>query len=311
MRLCAATVVRNEGDVIEAFVRHNLAFLDHLAIVDHGSTDDTPDVLAALAREGLPITLRRDDRVAFLQPEILTPLARELLAMQGAAFVFMLDADEFVATPSRIALERVLARVPPGVHALANWRTYVPDFVHAPASDLRARLASARCVPDAREAAYKVIVGRHFLDTPTAFVAMGNHRVFPSDDAPHLRCPHVRLPDEAAAVAHVPIRSAAQLTTKVAIGWLAHLAAGRGNAALSFHWGEAYARLAAGESFNAAELTEMAANYSVPRAQWRAPDPGHWTERPFLAPFQLRYTVGTRTTPLATVLRFAERLAVR
>jgi len=28
-------MVRNEGDIIEAFVRHHVALLDHLVILDH------------------------------------------------------------------------------------------------------------------------------------------------------------------------------------------------------------------------------------------------------------------------------------
>jgi len=37
--------VRNEADIVEAFVRHNLVLLDGIAIVDHASVDATPDIL--------------------------------------------------------------------------------------------------------------------------------------------------------------------------------------------------------------------------------------------------------------------------
>ena len=47
MRLLAAAHVRNEADIVEAFVRHNLALLDGIAIVDHMSVDETPDILRA------------------------------------------------------------------------------------------------------------------------------------------------------------------------------------------------------------------------------------------------------------------------
>ena len=35
-------MVRNEADIVEAFVRHNLRVLDAMLVVDHGSTDATP-----------------------------------------------------------------------------------------------------------------------------------------------------------------------------------------------------------------------------------------------------------------------------
>ena len=85
--------------------------------------------------------------------------------------------------------------------------------------------------------------------------------------------PHARVPHEAAAVAHVPIRSADQFTIKVAVGWLAYLASGRDNPALSFHWSEAYAMLAAGRRFSTDDLVAMAANYSIPQSEWAATDP--------------------------------------
>ena len=311
MRLCAAAIVGNEADIIEAFVRHNLTVVDRLAVVEHGSFDGTREILDALVREGLPLTVAHDERIGFFQPEVLTPLARELLRDSKADFVFMLDADEFLRTASRTALEQTLARAPAGMHALLPWVTYIPDFTAAPANDLLALLRSAKRPPVERKPQHKVAVARSFLETPAAFVAMGNHRVFPSDDAPDAPCPHARLPQEAVAVAHVPIRSAAQITAKVALGWLAYLASGRDNPSLSFHWGEAYAKLAAGRGFSTDDLVAMAANYSLPRAEWTASDPASWIDEPFLADIALRHSGRTRNDPLAAVLSFAERLARR
>ena len=308
VHLCAATIIRNEADIIEAFVRHNLTLIDRLAVVDHGSFDGTSEILAALLQEGLPLTVVRDERVGFFQPEVLTPLARDLLR-RGADFVFMLDADEFLRTLSRSTLEEMLARVPAGMHALAPWVTYIPDFNRTLRGDPIALLHSARRLPAERQLLHKVVVSRRLLETPAAFVAMGNHRVYPSDDAPDEPCPHARLPHGAIAVAHVPVRSASQFTGKIAVGWLAHLAAKRDNPSLSFHWGEAYAMLAAGKCFSVDDLNAIAANYSIPREQWVAADPATWIDDPFLADIALRYARLAQGNAFATVLRFAERLA--
>jgi len=310
MRLCAVAIVRNEADIVEAFVRHNLTVVDRLVVVDHGSFDGTSEILAALVREGLPLTVAADERVGFFQPEVLTPLARDLLRHDSADFVFMLDADEFLKTPSRRVLERTLARAPQGMHALVPWVTYIPEFEGAAgAEDPLAPLRSAKRLPVERKPQHKVAVARSFLETPAAFVAMGNHRVLPSDETPDAPCPHARLPQEAAAVAHVPVRSAAQLTAKIAIGWLAYLSSGRNNPALSFHWGEAYAKLAAGRRFSPSDLVAMAANYSVPESEWVASDRATWVDEPFLADIGLRYSKAGPVDDFAAVLRFAERMA--
>ena len=72
MKLFGATMLRNEADIVESFVRHNLGVLDGLVAVDHGSADGTSEILAALVREGLPLDIRRDESVAYLQSETMT-----------------------------------------------------------------------------------------------------------------------------------------------------------------------------------------------------------------------------------------------
>jgi hypothetical protein len=301
-------MVRNEADIIEAFVRHNLAFLDRIVIVDHGSFDGTSEILAALAAEGLPIALARDDRVAFFQPEVMTRVVRDL-CRADADFVFVLDADEFVRARSRATLHDVLRRVPQNMHALVPWLTYAPAFETDANEDMLAALRNARRLRDTREPLHKVIVARHFASTPAAFVAVGNHRVYASDDAGGQSDPHARIPEQAIGLAHVPIRSADQITAKIAIGWLAHLAARRGNPSLAFHWGEHYTALANGGRFSPEDLLNMAANYSRPREQWLAVDGSAWSAEPFLSDVRLRYSGLRRGDAFSNVLRFAERLA--
>lgn len=51
MNVVAVTCDRDEIDTtMEAFVRHNLAFVSRLIVLDNGSTDGTRDVLHALQR---------------------------------------------------------------------------------------------------------------------------------------------------------------------------------------------------------------------------------------------------------------------
>ena len=62
MHLAAVSIVRSECDIIEPFVRHNATFFDRLYILDHRSTDTTPDILRRLADDGLPLVLRSEER---------------------------------------------------------------------------------------------------------------------------------------------------------------------------------------------------------------------------------------------------------
>lgn len=136
MRRFGVVMVRNEADVIEASVRHNLTVLDGLVVIDHGSFDGTSEILARLRDEGLPLRVVRDLSPAFFQAERITAIAHETLARERANFVFAIDADEFIKVESREALDRALAELPGDVHAVAHWLTYVPESLDGGAGTL-------------------------------------------------------------------------------------------------------------------------------------------------------------------------------
>ena len=145
MKFWGVAMVRDEADIIEAFVRHNLTVVDGLAIVDHGSSDGTAEILAALVAEGLPLRTTVDASSDFRQSAVVTRLARAVFADCDPDYIFLLDADEFLKVPSRARLEARLAPLPPDVHAVQSWQTYVPDFART--GDTVSLLKSARRAP--------------------------------------------------------------------------------------------------------------------------------------------------------------------
>jgi hypothetical protein len=62
MRLVAASRVLNEDDILEAFVRHHAALVDHHIFLDNGSSDRSLAILRALQAEGLPLTVLQTGR---------------------------------------------------------------------------------------------------------------------------------------------------------------------------------------------------------------------------------------------------------
>ena len=114
MRLVAVSIVKNEADIIEPFVRHTLAWVDHHLVFDHDSTDGTREILGALQREGLPLTLFTDDALGNLQQARSNFLTRLAAQQYSADWVLPLDADEILAGPGgRAALEKTLAGFSP------------------------------------------------------------------------------------------------------------------------------------------------------------------------------------------------------
>jgi hypothetical protein len=304
MRLCGVAMVRDEADVVEAFVRHNTAVLDGLIVADHGSLDGTRDILSRLEAEGLPLRVVPVDEPAFFQSRHVTELARQALSAERADFVFALDADEFLKVPSRRALESALSAVPTGMHALVHWFTYVPDDLETPEAfgpgHLWWRLKAER------HAMHKVAASRALLDTPSAVITDGNHLV----SEPSARTPprHARLPAGVVACAHCPVRSREQLSAKVVTGYLADLAAQAPGREFAHHWGELYRQIAAGATLTAESLREIACNYTLPRAKWQPVADIELVEDPVRLDFELRYPAAGRADTLRRLMRFAEAL---
>lgn len=306
----SVSMVRNEADIVETFVRHNLAFLDGMAIIDHGSLDATLPILRSLAAEGLPLLLIESAATGYLQGPLTTAVARRVLERAGADVVLPLDADEFVKSPGRGALRRALAAIPPGMHGLLPWLTYVPDFA-SPAVDIPARIAGARRRARERQVFLKAVITRAILGTPTAVLGDGNHYVAAVEgqaleDAP----PHARVRAEHAAIAHLPIRSADQLVAKVAVKRLARLAARTAwqpDAASQV----AYDAVVAGAELDVPTLARHAVNWSVPRAHWEAVADVPLVDDPFLVPVALRYTPPRPAAPLPLAAGAVERMVRR
>lgn len=306
MRLYGVAMVRDEADVVEAFVRHNLAVLDGLALVDHDSLDGTREILAKLAAEGLRLDVRPAEEAAFFQSRHLTALARELIEHERADFVFALDADEFLKVRSRATLESALAAVPPGMHALIHWHTYVPDDLESAErfgpGHLWWRLKHERHVM------HKVVVSRALAGTPSAIITDGNHLVAePSAGKPPR---HARLPAEIVACAHCPVRSREQLCAKVITGYLADLAAQAPGREFAHHWRELYREIATGASISGEMLRDIACNYTLPRAQWQPAATIERVEDPVPLQVELRYPSSVRSDPLRRLMRFTEALIV-
>ncbi|MGN6846947.1 glycosyltransferase family 2 protein, partial [Neisseria sp. P0021.S005] len=95
-KLISISMVRNENDVIESFVRHNLELMDEMHIIDHGSSDGTREILIQLKEEGLPVFIYQYQALKYNQEQLVNLLMKQLVAKDEAIdFVFPLDADEF------------------------------------------------------------------------------------------------------------------------------------------------------------------------------------------------------------------------
>lgn len=98
MSTCAVMLVKDEADIIETTIRHLAAHVDEILVADNLSTDGTPEIIGALADEGLPVRLSVDEEPAYYQAQKTTALAQRALEL-GHRWVIPCDADEIWYAP--------------------------------------------------------------------------------------------------------------------------------------------------------------------------------------------------------------------
>lgn len=201
----AIFMVKNEADVIAHTIRHAIAQgVNHVLVVDNGSTDGTLEILHGLAAS-LPVHIGYDREVAYYQSEKMTYLTR-WAGRRGADWVIPMDADEFW-----FASESTLGQY---------LRSTSADLLEAEMFNLFPTQANP--TPSGLDAELRFDHARHILGKtalrthPLAWLSMGNH--------------HGLRPGLTAGglyIAHLPWRSEEQFVRKVRQG-AAALAAAKG-----------------------------------------------------------------------------------
>jgi glycosyltransferase involved in cell wall biosynthesis len=222
-KIVSVTRILNEDDIVEAFVRHHAAHIDHMLFLDNGSSDRTLEILKSLQSEGFPITVFQNLSISF--DEIGTNTWSYQVASQilGGDWVVFLDADEFIATPKSVPLvtllpgDQIAVTVP-----MVNYGQTREDKQDEPVVPWRIRWRFA-----GETHVVKVMLrgGR-----PGVIVEAGNHGAYVNGQK--LAAPKL----EGTFLAHYPRRTGWQIIQKMTAGWLKALAAGKGALAHSRHY---------------------------------------------------------------------------
>jgi hypothetical protein len=237
MRLVAVSIVKNEADIIEPFVRHTLAWVDHHLVFDHDSTDGTREILGALQREGLPITLFRDDAPGHLQQARSNHLTRLAAQAHDADWALPLDADEILTGPDRPALERSLAALGAAHPASLALLDYCPtttddDAIINPVL----RLLHCQAHPSRTR---KIFLPRSLAQNPGLITGKGSHALYRGSEP----LPDQPLPDTF-QLAHFALRSPQHQLLRVVRAELQRQSRGQAAAGLDVHYRLGYQLLA-------------------------------------------------------------------
>jgi FkbM family methyltransferase len=268
MRLTGVATVKNESDIIESFVRYNLGFLDRLHVVDNGSTDTTGALLAELARELPALTVEFDPYPGHVQEGKVAAVARTLAAQEPFDFLFPIDADEFFHCHSRAALESALAKLPARTCGAMPWVTYVPTAADLAEEPDPLRRIGHRRAREPEPRFFKLAVPGSLVAERDFSLWPGNHAVCAGGAS---RVPQVAV--DGVEIAHYPVRSSAQLASKVLLGeWALRTKPGRMRGE-GWHWQALAAEIERDPRIPDTRLAEVAAAYAADASAELVRDP--------------------------------------
>ncbi|MBV9997051.1 MAG: class I SAM-dependent methyltransferase [Caulobacteraceae bacterium] len=252
-KVYAVTMVRNEADIISAFIRQADCLFDKLIVADVQSTDGTGEMLAEAVRGGSRIDVYTVDKQEKFQSAIMNRLAR-IAFREGADWIFLIDGDEFLNVESRSELIQRLKTFPDTIMHL-RWLNLIPSqygsFSHFDISHpffWTGRVSSYS----------KVAISNLFAANNRDFyIHEGNHLVSPTFSETPI-CPG--LPD-GLTLLHLPIRSVDRFKYKISVAHRTLLTKHNRRESEGVHVDSMNEWLQSRASLSAPELDSLAANY--------------------------------------------------
>lgn len=203
-------IARDEGPYIAEWLAFHLAVgFSHIRVFDHGSTDDTPRIIAQAAAANPAITFHNVPESANASPQIAAYTAA--LGSVRTPWIAFFDIDEFLVPWRDGSIAAYLARVPSDVSAVhVNWRSFGSSGLRRPPYGFVTE-AFTRCArPDwAYQTHYKTLARREhvcgvqvhevlltqgrrtlsdFTDVPSSTIGMADRIVYDGIQLNHYQC---------------------------------------------------------------------------------------------------------------------------
>lgn len=123
MKIVSFTMVNNESEIIESFVRYNYNFVDEMVIIDNGCTDSTIKIIRKLIEEGFKITVYDESLEAYNQYQLDNKYLNKIIDENHPDLIIPLDADEFLTGEDNP--REILESLPLNSIYYVTWRWYV------------------------------------------------------------------------------------------------------------------------------------------------------------------------------------------
>ena len=258
-KILSISMVKNEADVIESFVRYNINIFDEMLILDNGSTDDTPKILKQLQNEGLSVVIIKDEYREFEQADKMNMLLKKAVDGFMADIVVPLDADEFLISSSGGNPRVILELMDIETFYLAKWKTYVPDFSkNEHKKFIPSKMKVVR--DDKFEDFYKAIFPKELVKNYKVELTFGNHDLTYDSKYNNII---KRIINNELRISHFPIRSKEQTISKITVGWIYSLYLPNFREGLNFHWKNIFDKLKENEEITNEDVINFAKQFAL------------------------------------------------
>ena len=233
MKIVMTLLVRDEEDILDHNLRYHLAQgVDFFIVMDHMSTDGTPEILDAYQRAGVAEVIPQK-HAGYLQGQWVTSMASRAAVHHGADWVINNDADEFW-WPLHGDLRSTLARVPDRFGGVAVARHNFRPLADSTGSFLD-RMVHRDAVSTnnlGEPLPGKVCHRGH----PEVIVSQGNHGAIVPGRQSLFQEPVIEI-------LHFPMRSLKQFENKIALGGRAYEMSPELGLGLGSTWRSLFAKL--------------------------------------------------------------------
>lgn len=199
-KIVSYTILNNEEDIIESFVRYNFVYIDKMIIIDNGCTDHTIDILKLLIKEGYDIEIFDESLVDFEQFGIMNKYLQKIANEYDSDIVIPLDSDEFLMCDSK-RVRDVLEKMSLDKVYLVQWQ----NFVLRKEDDEKEMFICRKIKYSYLHRDYKVIIPTRLI-TKDMILRTGQHDIL-AEKIERVLLPELKL-------AHFSYRSIEQAKTK-------------------------------------------------------------------------------------------------
>lgn len=213
MKLRVISLIRDENDIIDLFLRHVDALFDEVILLDHQSIDGTTELLQQAVVQRPTWQYFRIDVKQKMQQQLMNFFLQRFNA-DKFDYLFFLDCDEFLWVKDRKALETLLRnnQNEVGVYGF-QWVNSIPRRLgrQKPLDKNTGLFVSC-------ELSYyqKVAINWKQIDTNDLYVLEGNHSA-------HHKNGQTYQFDTIGRILHIPIRSKTQLISKALLSYCSML----------------------------------------------------------------------------------------